>query len=156
MLANLETATHPDEIDSNALKQAFLEDYELSANVYLTAKKLGMNRVTFYNHWLKNDSEFKARVEEIRSGHVLGIEGNLISEGLHNKKAVTNQIFALKCLLPEIYGDRYEISANSTINFNYQGLAEGLVKALDQSKAVGLAEVINTDVVKEPEMGKDK
>ena len=134
MLANLETATHPDEIDSNILKQAFLDDFETTCNVYRSSKSLGIARITVYDKWLKNDEVFRRKFDEIRGNQIDGIEGNLLHEGLHNEKAITAQIFALKCWRPERYGDKYDISGTVT-TLDLTGSANTTLEAANRALA---------------------
>ena len=148
MLANLNTATHPDEIQANSLKLAFLEELDNTVSVYHACKKLGISRNTVYNEWLKNDREFADKWNEVRGLHVEGIEGNLLSQALHDKKAITAQIFALKAWKPEVYGDKFELNSNQTLSIDFSGMAKGLLETLSKAKQVGSAEIIEAKELK--------
>lgn len=151
MLANLETATHPDEIDANNLKLLFLKEFEHSHNVYNTCQVLGITRKLVYFDW-QDDIEFKKKFDEIRGVQVRDIEDGFLTEAKQNKKAWVPQIFLLKTWMPEKYGDKYELNQNSTITYNFNGLAENIVKRL-QTKEVGASiEIVNENRV---EVGKD-
>ncbi len=147
MLANLNTATHPDEIDSNALKSLFLKEFEEKPNVYRLSKELGINRVTVYE-WIEKDVDFKREFDRIRGIQVQGIEGNLFSQALHNEKAITAQIFALKAWKPEIYGDKFDANSNITLSIDFSNMAKGLLETLSKAKQVGSAEVIEAKELK--------
>ena len=145
MLANT-NPVHPDEQVANTMKRTFLDAFEQTANVYKSAKSAGIARITVYDNWLREDSEFKAEFDALRQGHIAGIEGNLLSQGLHNEKAITAQIFALKAWIPERYGDRYETRLNSQDSLNIATIAGALADRARQVLAVPAEYIVVDDV----------
>lgn len=126
MLANLNTATHPDEIDSNALKLQILDFLRKRWNFYSCAVTFGLRRSKLYE-WMKEDGEFASQIAEIKDSWLDGCEEKNFIEGVQDKNAVTQRIFMLKCHRPEVYGDRYDVNVTETVELN---LNEHAAKAL--------------------------
>lgn len=141
MLSN-PNPTLPDEIDANAIKLLFLEEFHKNQNVYQICQKLGISRQLPYFEW-QRDPVFKERYDEIRSVQVRDIEDNLLDTALYNKKAYVPQIFMLKSWMPEKYGDKYEINQNSTITLDYSDIAKRTLSRLDPKLEIGSAEIVS-------------
>lgn len=121
-----------EESDANGLKRLVLDEIENKVSVYHACKKFGISRTRFYNEWLADDPDFKLKFEQIRLGHIDGIEGNLLDQALHNPKAVAQQIFALKAWKPERYSERIDAQA-VTVNVN---LSNGSLDTINKALAI--------------------
>lgn len=142
MLANAATATHPDEIEANQLKALWLDEFTHSPSVYSVCKKLGISRTTVYNEWMRKDVDFATQFGELRKSHIDGVEGNLLTQALRDEKAITAQIFTLKCWLPEKYGDRFQSTITLENTMNFGSLANNTLMALSPSLATVVDEPV--------------
>ena len=130
MLSN-PNPTHPDEIETNATREAFLAEMSKHWNVYRAAKKIGISRKLVYNEWL-HDTEFKARYDEILDSWIDGAESNLMSQAAQNEKAFVPAIFMLKSHRPETY-DRQALSGRmiGPVTINIGQVANDTLRGLD-------------------------
>ena len=129
MLSN-PNPTHPDEIDTNEVRELFLQEYAKHPNVYVITQKMGLRRTTVYNEWMK-DELFKKRFDKVRENQVNEIEDNFFDEAVHNKKAIIPQIFILKNWKPERYGDRQDYNLNLNID-----LSPNALSTIDKARAL--------------------
>src|ERR1043165_6707690 len=133
MLANLDTATHPDEIDANALKLQAIDFLRKRWNFYSCAVALGIRRSQLYD-WIKEDEEFGKRIAETKDLWLDGCEEKNFTEGAQDKNAVTQRIFMLKSHRPEIYGDRLDVNTNQTVTVNFNEHAANALKEYLEAK----------------------
>lgn len=77
--------------NKQALLKAFLST---TGNISYLCQSVGISRYTYYD-WLKNDPEFKAKIEAEREGLIDFAEAKLFQ--LIDSKNITAIIFFLKC-----------------------------------------------------------